>query len=97
MYAINQTLNSQKTLHITVLVVNYSISNTIVLEIPYFTTKPAIYCSHMWAMASHILVANDSYDKNNSTPDCGIFWSGRVYLSPKTTTDTQVREVMNVR
>ena len=26
----------------TVLVVNYGISNTIVLELPYFTTKPAI-------------------------------------------------------
>ena len=38
-------LNFEAILDFAGLVVNYAISNTYVLEIPYFTTKPAILAS----------------------------------------------------
>ena len=39
----NKLRNGKEVVHLTFLVVNYGISNTIVLEIPEFTTKPAIF------------------------------------------------------
>ena len=44
------------------LVVNYGISNTIVLDIPYFTTKPAIY-----RVSYSSLISRVNCDKNHCT------------------------------